>query len=364
MNGSINLGKIAGIRLIVHWTFLILIAWIVFREVFRGSGLELVFWQLLFILSLFGCVVLHELGHALAARGYGIGTKQILLLPIGGITSLESIPEEPRKELWVAIAGPLVNVAIAGVLYLVLLLFPPASTDMDQMSVAFITPSTFLPTLMMANIVLVVFNLIPAFPMDGGRIFRSLLALSMSRVRATQIAASLGKVLAVVFVLWGIFANPLLILTGIFIYFGASAESSSVQSLSYLQNHTVREAMMTQFQTFAPTATVRMATERLLASPDTDFLIVEEQKVLGAIAREDIIQALREKRENAVLTEIMHTDLQWFSPEEKLTQVYPRIERSPRSYFPVIANGILQGVINRENLFEFIMVNSALRRAS
>jgi Zn-dependent protease len=208
MSWSIKLGRIAGIRIYLHWTFLILLGWFFF------SGLtESVFTavaNVLMVAALFGCIVLHELGHALAARRYGIETRDITLLPIGGVARMERLPRDPRQELVVALAGPAVNVVIALVLGAVIRVLDVGG---------------LLSQLFVVNVALVLFNLLPAFPMDGGRVLRALLARRLEYVRATWIAARVGQVIALLFIAIGLFKNPLLAIIGVVIFFGARNEA-------------------------------------------------------------------------------------------------------------------------------------------
>jgi len=230
MRWSLKLGTISGIRLYLHWTFLILLGAVFFYDL-GGIGLPAAAQRLLFVLALFACIVLHELGHALAARKYGIPTRDITLLPIGGVARLERMPREPKQELWVALAGPLVNVGIAAALFLVLVAIRISGTSFLASQAAFLRP------LMWINLFLIAFNLLPAFPMDGGRVLRALLAQRLEYVRATRIAARIGQVMAILFILAGlhslVFAggradghpSPMLALIGVFIFFGARNEA-------------------------------------------------------------------------------------------------------------------------------------------
>src|SRR6056297_83566 len=183
MKYAVDLGKPFGIRVSVHWTFLLIIAWVVFIDLQQGLNISQIAYSVLFVLSIFVCVVLHELSHSLTARRYGINTRSITLLPIGGVADLEKMPEDPRQELAVSLAGPLMNVAIALLLWVFLSV--AGAVNMDPSNFREINHSNFLIILMFANIMLAVFNLVPAFPMDGGRVFRSLLALKMARDDAT-----------------------------------------------------------------------------------------------------------------------------------------------------------------------------------
>ena len=211
-----SIGSISGIPVRIHWTFLLLPIWIYFSSLFAGSGFLSAIFGVVFLFAIFGCVLLHEFGHALAARQFGIATRSITLLPIGGVAALERMPKNPFQELWIAVAGPLVNVAIAVLLlpiifFLSHLFYPPVQN--------------FLFQLLAVNIILVVFNMIPAFPMDGGRVLRSILAMFMNWVEATRIAVTVGKISAVGLGLLGIFSgNLILVLVAAFVYFAAHSE--------------------------------------------------------------------------------------------------------------------------------------------
>lgn len=215
-----ELGKISGIKIRIHWTFLLIPLYAYYSSLNAGAGAAAAMASVLFVLSIFGCVLLHELGHAFAARQFGISTRDIVLLPIGGVASLERMPRNPFQELWIAIAGPLVNVVIAIALF----------TGLHFSSVpAHSFASGFLSQLAVVNVVLVVFNLIPAFPMDGGRVFRSILAMFLDYVRATSIAATVGKVCAILIGVYGLFSgNFMLIFLATFVYFAGHSELMQV----------------------------------------------------------------------------------------------------------------------------------------
>jgi Zn-dependent protease len=248
MKWALSLGRIAGIPVYVHATFALLLGWIAFLHWTSSGSLSAVASGLLFIVALFGCVLLHELGHALAARRYGIRTRDITLLPIGGLARLERMPDRPVQELWVALAGPAVNVAIAAVLFL-WLVGTRTLVPLESLSVV---GGPFVERLLVVNLFLAVFNLIPAFPMDGGRVLRALLAMRIDYVRATRIAATVGQGVALLFGFVGLFANPFLILIALFVWSGASQESAMVQARSALGGVPVESAMITDFRTLHP----------------------------------------------------------------------------------------------------------------
>ena len=220
MRWSLKVASISGIEVRIHLTFLLFLAWI-WVSYYRVAGLAGAVQGVLFVLALFACVLLHEFGHAFAARGFGIATPDITLLPIGGVARLSRIPDQPWQEFVVAIAGPLVNVVIAGALIFVV----HRSAELQQLEYLENPRVELLSRLASVNVMLVLFNLIPAFPMDGGRILRALLAMTMPYARATQIAAWIGQGLAVVFGIYGLFGNPLLIFIAFFIFAGAQQEA-------------------------------------------------------------------------------------------------------------------------------------------
>jgi Zn-dependent protease/CBS domain-containing protein len=358
MGRSLIIGRIAGIKILIHWTFLLLLGWIVISGVSKGNDTPTIVTTVLFVLSIFFCVLLHELGHSLTARRFGVDTKKITLLPIGGVASLERIPEDPRQELWVAVAGPAVNVVIA------LLLYPFIASEklfIGEELAGVSTTQGFLNSLFRINVALVVFNIIPAFPMDGGRILRALLALKMGRMRATQIAANLGQFLALGFVFFGlIYGNPILILIGIFVYFGARTENVMVQHLELLGDYTVQSAMITNFVTLTPTDTVKDAADKLLSGSDQDLIVVDNGQAVGIMTRALIINSLRENQAAVSVSQIMERNFDTVAINDRLTEVYSNAQRRKNAFYPVVEGNRLMGVIDMNNIQEFVMIRSAI----
>src|SRR6266704_802286 len=248
MGWSIPIFRIAGIQLRIHITFLLLIAWLAFGYYAEG-GSAAALGRVLFVLLLFVCVVLHEFGHAIAAKNFGIHTPDITLLPIGGVARLQRMPDEPRQELIIALAGPLVNVVIALTLFAVVGWRGLAAQ-------ATMGGSDLLAQLLVINVVLVLFNLLPAFPMDGGRVLRALLATRLSYARATQIAASIGQGCAFVFGFLGLFGpNPFLLFIALFVYIGASQEAALAQMRDVSRRFPVSSAMVREFRSLPESAT-------------------------------------------------------------------------------------------------------------
>jgi len=264
---SLHLGRWLGIDVYLHFTFLLLLAFIGLSQGLIGRSLDAALGGVLFFTGLFVCVLLHEYGHALAARRYGIGTRDITMLPIGGVARLERMPEKPSQEFVVALAGPAVNVIIALGLFIGLKLggwWQPLSSLSP-------TGGNIFERLLVANVFLVLFNLLPAFPMDGGRVLRAVLAMKLNHARATRIAARIGQGMAVVFGFAGLFGNPMLLLIALFVWVGAAQEAAASETKSSFSGATVRDAMLTDFKTLAPGDTLRDATRLLLAGSQQDF---------------------------------------------------------------------------------------------
>ncbi|RYD40146.1 MAG: site-2 protease family protein, partial [Verrucomicrobiaceae bacterium] len=315
-----------------------------------------------FILLVFLCVLLHEFGHALAARRYGIETPDITLLPIGGVARLEKMPDEPRQELVVAVAGPLVNVVIVGILWLGLgmpplkvpHIFEPITGSIPQM-------------LLRVNMALVLFNMIPAFPMDGGRVFRALLAMRMDYARATTLAATVGQGLAMFAGFWG-FMNGQLMLTliAVFIFFGAGNEAAMAQLKNATSGLRVSSAMVTNFGTLTRHSTLREAADLLLRTSQHEFPILEEDgRVAGLLTQEDLITGLRQHGAEAEAVLMMRIDVPAVHQSMLFDRAFTVMNRAKCSALPVIDSaGRLIGLFTKENVGEMIMVQSALADAS
>ncbi|WP_247232771.1 site-2 protease family protein [Telluribacter sp. SYSU D00476] len=357
MKYSLQLGRIAGIRLSIHWTFAILLLWIIFSNISRGTTET--FWIVAFTLAIFVCVILHELGHALTARRYGIPTSDIILLPIGGVASLERIPEKPSEELAVALAGPAVNLLIMLVL-VPFVRFPENTDELTRMVT--INESNFLINLLAINGWLALFNLIPAFPMDGGRVLRALLSFRMERSKATRIAASIGQLLAIGFVILGFFGNPFLIFIGLFIFLGAQQESTHVQTTTMFQGHTVGEVSMTEYPTMHQSDLVEDAVRLLLDSQNRNFLVLDAFKEpVGTLTREAIIRGLAQKGNGAFLSEVMDSDILYLEDKMPLEEAWQMMQSQKKGFALIRRSGQIVGAIDPENVVEFLMVQQASR---
>ena len=354
MGKSLSLGSIAGIKLQVHWSFSLIVLWVLATSLFAGKGLIGSLTSVAFILVLFGCVVLHELGHALAARMYGIPTRDITLLPIGGVARLERMPRKPSQELVVALAGPAVNVVIAGVLFLLLAPITGVSSLLSLPAQS----GTFLQKLMFVNIALVVFNMLPAFPMDGGRVLRALLATVMDYVRATRVAATVGQVCAAGLGLLG-FYNPMLLLIAVFIFFGAATEANQVAMREKFGGYQVRDGMLRKFRAVSADAPLRESVLDLLDTPQRDFPVIDGGQFVGMLHVDDALDAL-EKRQANTVGEVTEKQVVPVEEDDSLMVTFESTAGQPRT-LPVIRDGELTGLLDFRQVFDLLKARSRLK---
>jgi Zn-dependent protease/CBS domain-containing protein len=357
MKWSFRIARIAGIDVNIHMTFLLLLAFMAVSYWLEGRGFGVVLEGILFLLVLFLCVLLHEFGHALMARRFGIQTRDIILLPIGGVARLERMPEKPLQELWVALAGPAVNLVIAVVIFAALLL----TQTFQPFNLLSLTGGSFAERILAVNLSLLLFNLVPAFPMDGGRAVRALLAMRMEYTRATHIAALLGQGLALVFGFFGLFGNPSLLFIAFFVWIGAGQESSMVQVKSALSGIPVTRAMLTEFHTLSPTDPLSRAVELVLSSSQHDFPVAVDGRVVGILTREGLIAALSENKESIFVSYVMEKEFAVIDSSQMLDDVSKHIQTGEQKIVPVVHNGTLVGLFTLENVGEFLMIQNAVR---
>jgi Zn-dependent protease/CBS domain-containing protein len=359
MPWSWKLVRIAGIDVYVHATFFMVIAWIAVIHWNESQSAAAVVEGVGFILTLFGCVVLHEFGHALMAARYGIRTRDITLLPIGGLARLERMPDVPLQELWVALAGPAVN----GVIAIVLFAWLQGTGAFESFEQIGVTTGVFAERVMFANVVLAAFNLLPAFPMDGGRALRALLATRIEYTRATQRAAMVGQGMAMLFGFIGLQGNPMLVFIALFVWIGAGQEASVVQMKSALGGIPLRRAMLTHFRTLTPTSTLGDAVDLLLTGSQQDFPVVAHERVQGMLTRTDLVKALSHRGRTALVADSMR-ECPVADPSEMLETVLRRLQGRECHTIPVLDHGALIGLVTMDNVGEFLMINAAERQNS
>lgn len=356
MKWSFKIARVAGIDVNIHTTFLILVGFVALSYWFNERSVPAMLEGVGFLLALFASVLLHEFGHALTARRFGVQTRDITLLPIGGVARLERMPEKPMQEFWVALAGPAVNVVIAIVLFVILLV----NGSVEPFTAMTVTEGSFLGRLLAVNVSLFLFNLIPAFPMDGGRVLRALLASRIEYTRATQIAATIGQGIAFLLGFIGLFTNPFLLFIALFVWIGAAQEASMVQVKSALSGIPVSRAMLTNFETLSPTDPLARPVQMLLAGTQQDFPVMADGVVVGILTRDDLIRALSEHNESTYVSFVMHKSFQTIDSSQMLEAVSQQIQQGGQRTLPVVHGGKLVGLITMENIGEFMMIQSAI----
>lgn len=356
---ALYIGNFSGIKVFIHWTFLLLLVWIFLMYARMGHGWQAGFWGVVYILALFACVVLHEFGHALTAKRFNIKTRDITIYPIGGVARLEKLPDKPGEELLVAFAGPAVNIVIAFVLWIYLKLTGTMPELETLRNTTDLQNPPFIFNLFATNIALVVFNLIPAFPMDGGRVLRALLAFKMDHAKATRIAAVIGQVLAAVFVFFGFLYNIWLVFIGLFIYFGAGTESAYETTKKLLSGFTVADVLIKKFTTLSPDDSLDRAAHVLLEGQEQEFLVTMNEDVIGILTRKQLIYGLSTLGKSASIANVMQKDFITLSPEMDLQDVYTTMLTNVYNVYPVKENSRLIGIIDKDNVTELILVQQA-----
>ncbi len=352
--------RVGGIPIRIHFTFILLLLWFGAISASQGDGF---FGGVVFLLLLFGCVVLHELGHATMARRFGVQTREIVLYPIGGVARLERIPSG-KAELLIALAGPAVNLVLAGLLFgylVVRQVRAPGSAE------ELLTGAPVVWQLLFANLVLFFFNLIPAFPMDGGRVLRATLSLAIGQDRATQIAATVGQGMAILFAMLAFFPppiKPVLLLIAIFVFLGAGQEAAFQRGRTAVRGLTARAAMVTRFESLAPQDSLQRAAELLLATHQQDFPVIDAWgRVAGVLHRGALLTGLAGPGRDMAVLDLMDREPVAVDPETPLEEVLRLLQSRPAGPILVVDAEGLKGMITLENFGELIEVSQVLRRS-
>jgi Zn-dependent protease/CBS domain-containing protein len=318
---------------------------------------------LLLMLAVFGIVILHECGHALTARRYGIHTRDITLLPIGGIARLERMPREPKEELLVALAGPAVNVVLAAVLYGAMALTGARGVRLAlEQAAAGPGLTSALAQLIAINVWLAAFNLLPAFPMDGGRVLRALIAMrSHDYVRATMTAARVGRAFAFLFALIGIFwlQSPTLALVALFVWIAATGEALAVQTSAALEHVPLSGVMVTDFRTLAPNDTLEHAAELTIDGFQQDFPVVDRGALVGMLTQRALLRGLAQHGSGAIVAEAMQRDFPTASVDDPPESALERLRGAQGGTMPVLRGQELVGVLTSDNVSEFMSLRAA-----
>ena len=357
MSWSLNVGRVAGTMVRVHLTFLLFLAWL-FAASYAASGAATAWQTLLFVVLLFLCVLLHEFGHIFTARAFGVSTPYVTLLPIGGVAQLEHIPEEPYEEFLIAIAGPMVNVFIT----IVLMVVAGAHLNASAATLIDSTHVSMVDRLAIVNLFLALFNLIPAFPMDGGRVLRAALATKFGYVRATEISASIGQFVAFALGFIGLMYNPLLIFIAIFVYLAAASEAHMVALRAASHGVPVSHAMVTHFEVLSPEAHLDDAVQTLLHTGQGEFPVVDGAgKPAGVLDRGALIKALKTQGPDTRVADAMSAEFPTVGTRATLEQAFKVLQQRAAPAVGVVDGaGKLVGLVTAETIAEMMMLREAL----
>ena len=353
MKGTYTLSRFAGIPLRVHWSFALIFLWFAYIGYDKGMDATGIIWSFIFIVILFICVVLHEYGHALVARRFNISTRDIILLPLGGLARLAGMPSNPTHELLIAIAGPLVNLAISFILCILIFIIPGISffpdVNVDQL---FGQSKDLIPIIFWLNIGLALFNMVPAFPMDGGRVLRASLSFFIPRVKATRIASLTGQIIALGFVLTGTFyTRPILALIGLFIFFTAGYEYRMIKNQQELLDKTASQLMMPDFSRLFVFDTIRVVMQKQFETGEKNFLVFDlDRGYKGMLSANAIIQAINQELYNAPVADFITPKKTFISPKTSAQEILQIFKDSSLPMLPVHSKGEIIGIIYRDQM--------------
>ena len=352
MTWSITITRVAGVEIRIHITFLLLLAWIGIAS-YRSGGTGAAVDSVIFVIAVFACVALHELGHSLAARRYGIPTRDITLLPIGGLARLSRIPEYPSEEIVIALAGPAVNVVIAAIL----MLFLGGRISVSEVADLGNPELGFAGRLASINIFLALFNLIPSFPMDGGRVLRAALSYPLGGHRATEVAAWIGQGLALVFGLIGLYyGDAILAFIAIFVFLAARAEARRVRER--VCRVPLDRILIRSFESLAPQSTVEDAAALLKRTAQREFPILDDAgHFRGMLTRNNVIMSRGSSGPGTMMVDVMSKDIPIVTNANQLQAAVHRMQSGRAPYIAVAeADGRFVGYISQENLAELMML--------
>ncbi len=361
MNANLKLGKYFGTEVQIHWTFFLLVVWIVLSELLSGSSVDRIFFNLQFILAVMICVLLHELGHLFVAKKFGVKTNKMVLLPVGGISTVEKITKSPKEEFLITIAGPLVNLIIAIILFFVIPVTDYVSYNLGEYFTALndFSVRTFLFFLFIVNVTLVVFNMIPAFPLDGGRLLRAVLDIKLTRTKATRIATTISNSIAIILLLIGLLVNPILVFLSLFLLIGSFSENKTVHQIGLLKGYKVRDAMLKYITVFDPEDTMEHVVNVILRGSETNFVVIKDKQIIGLLYHKDIIKNSHNR--TLLVQDIMTTEYKTIAAKERLDVAYSMMQDEIDPFFPVTEKEELIGAIDFANLHEFLLMEDALK---
>jgi Zn-dependent protease/predicted transcriptional regulator len=347
MRGSLFLGRVFGIKVLMHFTFLLLFVYIAYIGYRQHLSVNDIIFQCGLTLAVFGCVLIHEFGHALMARRLGISTKQILILPIGGVAQLEKMPENPKQELMVTFAGPAMNIVIASIIFP----FVAFRFNFHQLINPNVITDHFFLSLMWINLMLFVFNLVPAYPMDGGRVLRALLAFRINYISSTRIAARLGQLFALGIIASGIYIEHYIwIALGLFVGIAAELELRMVVRKYKFKGHMIADIIDQEFHPVSPLLTLNQVEDIIRQTGRKSFIVMDEQMVAGVINEEMIQRAEQEYESSVLVGTVMKTDFPRLKAEMPAELVFTFMQDHNVDILPVLRGAECIGVVTLEKL--------------
>ena len=356
MKGSIKLLKIKDITIKMHWSFLIILVWIIAANAVEGFTLHNIKWSLIFVALIFLSVILHEMAHYLVAKRLGVQATEINLLPVGGIPTNESFPVNKRSEILISMVGPLANLAIAGLL----LPFVQNRLPIWEISSHFdvIHGSDILYKLHIVNLGLFFINLIPAFPLDGGNLFRTILSWKIDYFAATRIVVIAGKIIAAGFLVTGvIYLNLLLLVVSFLIFSAVQSEEYVLQLRALIRGLTFEQVSTSNFSTLQGQSSVKDSIGNVINNRSSEFLVMEAGMPVGSIPRWEIINEASEKNYSVLLKDIMKNKLTFFDADEKVEKGFKSLLAFPYKNFPVMQDKKFAGVTNLMCIMEYLLLN-------
>lgn len=356
MKGSIKLSIIKGMAIKMHWTFLIVLVWVIAANAVNGVTFEKIIWSLVFIVLVFGSILIHEMAHYWTARRFNIRTNEITLLPTGGVSSYENFPKNPKEELLISMAGPLANLAIAGLLLPFIQTHEPIWNIVSHFDI--IHENDLLYKLHLVNMGLFTINTIPAFPLDGGRILRAILGLKMNYFKATSIVIVTGKILAAaIFVAAVIYVNLLLVVISLLIFTAVQSEEYVLHLRSLIKGVTFGEVVVNDYHSLQAHSTVQEAMGTLMANHTKHFMVMEGGKPIGTIHRMRIINEAAEKNYSLPLKNLMKENLVFFNADDGVEKGFKTLVAFPYRNYPIMKQNIFVGVISLICILEYLMLH-------
>jgi len=354
MKWSFEVTRLFGIPLRIHVTFLLLLLFVAMGGGPATEGASPLN-RVVTVVLVFACVVVHELAHSLTAMRFGVNVRAIVLLPIGGVSQMQEMPEDPVQEIKVSVVGPATSLLLAAVFFVLASAAGEDVTPRDAARFTIFGPN-LLTNLFWINLALGLFNILPAFPMDGGRVLRGILATRMDHTKATRLAVEIGQAIAILMFFLGVFYNWFLALIAIFIYLGAEGEEHITMLRATLRKVPVSRAMLTSIDTVSPGDSLRSVVERACHTLQADFPVVEGDNVVGLLPKEVIFPAIHEKPAETPVSEIMKKEFLSATRRDTLDHVFQKMQGQGVSLVPIIEEGKLIGMINLEQIGKYHMM--------